>query len=118
MKIQATEIREIAHLLISDDYKQRFVGEYWELRLRIEKLEDMLRKEKLGVLGFKPDCPIGILRDQATLMHSYLEILEQRAIYEKIDLTLNYTPPQQEPEVVEAEQVAEAPKKRSSVKKS
>lgn len=111
MKIQATEIREIAHLLISDDYKQRFVGEYWELRLRIEKLEDMLRKEELGVLGFKPDCPIGILRDQAHLMHSYLEILEQRAIYEKIDLTLNYTPPVQEPEAdqepkaVEAEQV-------------
>ena len=117
MKIQATEIREIAHLLISDDYKQRFVGEYWELRIRLEKLEDMLRKEELGVLGFKPDCPIGILRDQAHLMHSYLEILEQRAIYEKIDLTLNYTPPQQEPEVVEAEQVAEAPKKRSSAKK-
>ena len=51
MKIQATEIREIAHLLISDDYKQRFVGEYWELRVRLEKLEDMLRKEELGVLG-------------------------------------------------------------------
>ena len=118
MKIQATEIREIAHLLVSDDYKQRFVGEYWELKIRIEKLENMLRKEELGVLGFKLDCPVGILRDQVHLMHSYLEILEQRAIYEKIDLTLNYTPPQQEPEVVEAEPVAEAPKKRSSVKKS
>lgn len=117
MKIQATEIREIAHLLVSDDYKQRFVGEYWELKVRLDKLEDMLRKEELGLLGFKPDCPVGILRDQAHLMHSYLEILEQRAIYEKIDLTLNYTPPQQEPEVVEVEPVKEVPRKKP-VKKS
>lgn len=113
MKIQATEIREIAHLLISDDYKQRFVGEYWELRTRLEKLNDMIRKYDLCVLGFKLDCPISTLRNQADIMRRYLDILEDRAIYEKIDLTLNYTPPQQEPEVVEAEQVAETPKKRA-----
>lgn len=112
MKIQATEIREIAHLLMSDDYKQRFVGEYWELKLRLEKLQAMIRKHSLGVLGFKPDCPISTLRDQASIMSSYLDILEERAIYEKIDLTLNYTPPQQEPEVVEAEPVKEVPRKK------
>ena len=117
MKIQATEIREIAHLLTSDDYKQRFVGEYWELKIRIEKLEDMIRKYALCTLGFIPDCPISTLRDQADTMRRYLNILEDRAIYEKIDLTLNYTPPQQEPEVVETEHVPVAPKKRSSAKK-
>lgn len=117
MKIQATEIREIAHLLVSDDYKQRFVGEYWELRIRLEKLNDMIRKYDLGVLGFKLDCPIQKLREQANIMWDYLNILEDRAIYEKIDLTLNYTPPQKEPEVVEAEQVKEVPRKKP-VKKS
>ena len=94
MKIQATEIREIAHLLISDDYKQRFVGEYWELRIRLEKLNDMIRKHDLGVLGFQPDCPIPKLREQANIMWDYLNVLEDRAIYEKIDLTLNYTEPE------------------------
>ena len=117
MKIQATEIREIAHLLVSDDYKQRFVGEYWELRIRLEKLNDMIRKYDLGVLGFKPDCPIQKLREQADIMWDYLNILEDRAVYEKIDITLNYTPPQQEPEVIEAEKVTELPKKKP-VKKS
>lgn len=118
MKIQATEIREIAHLLMSDDYKQRFVGEYWELRTRLEKLNDMIRKYKLCTLGFIPDCPISTLIDQADTMRRYLDILEDRAIYEKIDLTLNYTPPQQQdPEVVEAEPVKEIPKKKP-VKKS
>ena len=118
MKIQATEIREIAHLLISDDYKQRFVGEYWELKLRIEKLEDHIRKRRIGVLGFVPDSDVHLLHEQLEHMRAYLEILKDRAIYEKIDLTLNYTPPQQqEPEVVEAEPVKEIPKKKP-VKKS
>ncbi len=117
MKIQATEIREIAHLLVSDDYKQRFVGEYWELKIRLEKLNEHLMKRKLGLLGFIPDSNETDLYAQAHAMETYLRILEERAIKEKIDLTLNYTPPQQEPEVVEAEPVKEVPRKKP-VKKS
>ena len=76
----------IHDLIISSDYKARFVGEYVELKIRYNKLHKMLIKYEAGTLGFEPTCDISILEDQAYHMDNYLEQLEIRSEIEKITL--------------------------------
>ena len=76
----------IHDLIISSDYKARFVGEYVELKIRYNKLHKMLIKHEAGTLGFEPTCDISILEDQAYYMGNYLKQLEIRAEIEKITL--------------------------------
>ena len=76
----------IHDLIISSDYKARFVGEYVELKIRYNKLHKMLIKHEAGTLGFEPTCNISILEDQAYHMGNYLKQLEIRAEIEKITL--------------------------------
>lgn len=76
----------IHDLIISSDYKARFVGEYVELKIRYNKLHKMLIKYEAGTLGFEPTCDISILEDQAYHMGNYLKQLEIRAEIEKITL--------------------------------
>ena len=76
----------IHDLIISSDYKARFVGEYVELKIRYNKLHKMLIKYKAGTLGLEPTCDISILEDQAYHMGNYLKQLEIRAEIEKITL--------------------------------
>ena len=76
----------IHDLIISSDYKARFVGEYVELKIRYNKLHKMLIKYEAGTLGFEPTCDISILEDQVYYMDNYLEQLEIRAEIEKIIL--------------------------------
>ena len=76
----------IHDLIISSDYKARFVGEYVELKIRYNKLHKMLIKHEAGTLGFEPTCDISILEDQAYHMDNYLKQLEIRAEIEKITL--------------------------------
>lgn len=76
----------IHDLIISSDYKARFVGEYVELKIRYNKLHKMLIKHEAGTLGFEPTCDISILEDQAYHMGNYLKQLEIRAEIEKVTL--------------------------------
>ena len=76
----------IHDLIISSDYRARFVGEYVELKIRYNKLHKMLIKHEAGTLGFEPTCDISILEDQAYHMGNYLKQLEIRAEIEKITL--------------------------------
>ena len=76
----------IHDLIISSDYKARFVGEYVELKIRYNKLHKMLIKYEAGTLGFEPTCDISVLEDQAYHMGNYLKQLEIRAEIEKITL--------------------------------
>ena len=76
----------IHDLIISSDYKARFVGEYVELKIRYNKLHKMLIKYEAGTLRFEPTCDISVLEDQAYHMGNYLKQLEIRAEIEKITL--------------------------------
>lgn len=69
-----------------EDYKQRMVNEYWELKGKYNNLHGMLVRYDAGKLDFMPTCPIGLLREQAGIMGKYLYILEERAIIEDIDI--------------------------------
>ena len=70
------------------DWQQRFVIEYEELADRAEKLHAILTKYDAGVLDFTPQTPIGLRRAQLSIMWSYMTILEERAEFEGIDLSI------------------------------
>lgn len=71
------------------DYQVRMMNEYQELKERYNKLHKMLVQYDAGTLNFKPECPIELLRKQASVMGDYLYILEVRAEIEKVDLYYN-----------------------------
>lgn len=73
-------------MMKSDDYKERFKAEYWQTKIRYDKLHRMIVKYMAGTLDFELSCSIDILKDQAFHMGNYLRILEIRAEMEKIDL--------------------------------
>ena len=74
-------------LMNSEDYKERFKGEYAQTLIRVRKLNNMLNKYDEGALDFEPDCPIWLLRNQSAYMQAYLRTMEERAEYENIDLS-------------------------------
>ena len=51
------ELEEIITLMQSEDYKDRFVAEYYQLKDRIAKLGNILEKYKNGTLHFTPSNP-------------------------------------------------------------
>lgn len=73
-------------MMFSEDYKERFRAEYWQTKIRYERLHRMIVKYEAGVLNFTPDCPITVLQRQALEMGQYLRMLEIRAEIENIRL--------------------------------
>ena len=73
-------------MMKSDDYKERFKAEYYQTKLRYNKLHKMIIKYEAGTLHFTPKCSIELLKEQANYMGNYLRILEVRAEIENIDL--------------------------------
>lgn len=95
------ELNETVKLMRSADYKERFIAEYWQLKIRYEKLKDFNNRIEASqqVSGHycsalerlpnepKHECPADMLRQQQRIMGEYLHILEVRAVIEGIDLT-------------------------------
>lgn len=70
----------------SVDYKIRFRAEYLQVKIRKERLDEMLQKHETGTLGFEPTCPRELLRAQSDAMGAYIAVLQERAKIESIDL--------------------------------
>ena len=73
-------------LMESEDYKERFKAEYYQLTIRIEGLKQMLDQYKNGTLKFTPVCSYALLSEQLKTMEAYAACLEVRATTERIDL--------------------------------
>ncbi len=73
-------------LMSSEDYKDRFRAEYYQLVIRFDKLRAMLEKWDKGELGFTPTCPRGVYNLQIRAMADYIAVLEARAAIEHIKL--------------------------------
>lgn len=73
-------------LMQSDDYKDRFKAEYWQTKIRYDKLHRMTVKYEAGTLDFTPTCSLELLKTQKAAMGQYLYALEVRAEMEGIDL--------------------------------
>ena len=80
------ELKDTVELMNSSDYKDRFVAEYWQTKIRYTKLHDMIVKYEAVTLDFDPVCPIDLLKTQTHSMGMYLYALEVRAQMENIDL--------------------------------
>lgn len=84
------ELKETVELMNSEDYKERFVAEYHQVKIRYEKLKNFCNKIEvetmLGKEVTKHDCPLELLREQQKYMGLYLSVLEKRALIESIVL--------------------------------
>ncbi|WP_291625963.1 hypothetical protein [Clostridium sp.] len=80
------ELERLIELMKSEDYKDRFRAEYYQLEDRIDKLANMLEKYKAGTLNFTPSCSYDLLNGQLKSMLLYLEYLTERAEIEGIEL--------------------------------
>lgn len=79
-------LEETVDLMLSDDYKERFEAEYFQTKIRHDKLHRMIVKMEAGTLEFEPKCDITTLKHQALNMGEYLHMLEIRAEIEGINL--------------------------------
>lgn len=80
------ELKDTIELMNSDDYKDRYKAEYYQAKIRYDKLHKMLVKYEARTLDFELSCPPEILEKQACYMGNYLRTLEVRAEIEKIEL--------------------------------
>ena len=96
-------IEDTCGLMASGDYKDRFKAEYWQTKIRYERLKAFNNKIEAANITMqcpvnvcspveskfempKHDCPDHLLREQQRVMGEYLHILEVRAVIEHIDL--------------------------------
>lgn len=84
------ELKETVKFMNSDSYRARFIAEYWQTKIRYEKLKDFTNKIEAAIYNGtdepEHDCPLHLLREQQGAMGKYLHMLELRAIIEKINL--------------------------------
>lgn len=80
------ELKDTIEMMNSNDYKERFQGEYYQLVIRINGLSNMLTKYKEGTLNFTPSCSYDLLNGQLKAMCLYRIYLEDRAEIEGIEI--------------------------------
>ena len=87
------ELRETIQKMTISDYKERFIAEYQQTKIRYEKLKAFNNKIEASdvtdgkIAAPKHDCPAFILKAQQRAMGEYLHLLEVRAVIEGIDLS-------------------------------
>ncbi len=79
-------LNDTIELMNSADYKERFKGEYYQVKIRRDNLEKMLVKYEAKKLDFTPVCSIEVLQDQLYYMNEYIRVLKIRAEIEGIEL--------------------------------
>ena len=96
-KAIALGLSDTVAAMCSEDYKERFKAEYYQTKIRYEKLKafntkiEAARHVQYGMGKYKcpmpeHDCPDELLREQQSVMGNYLHILEVRAAIEGIEL--------------------------------
>lgn len=97
ISVKWPQLQETVEPMIAGDYKDRFVAEYWQTKIRYERLKKFNTKIRAaqmqkGYTGVYPDwapkndCPEYLLEEQQRVMGEYLKILETRAEIEEIEL--------------------------------
>lgn len=80
------KLEDTIKLMNSEDYKDRFKAEYYQTKIRYDKLHKLIIKMEAGTCDFTPSCSLEIHKEQAKYMGMYLHILEVRAEIENIEL--------------------------------
>lgn len=80
------ELKDTVEGMLSDNYKERFKAEYYQLKIRIDRLSKIITSAIEGTLEFDLSCDLKILKDQCWYMKSYADMLKHRAKIEGIEL--------------------------------
>ena len=80
------ELQDTVELMNSSDYKDRFKAEYWQAKIRYDKLDDMTVKYEARTLTFIPRCSLELLKEQKKHLGNYIRTLKIRAEIEGIEL--------------------------------
>ena len=80
------KLSETIELMTSENYDDRLKAEYYQLKIRMNGLLNMLNKYKLDELSFTPKCSYDLLHGQYRAMDLYLQYLVDRAEIEGIEL--------------------------------
>ena len=81
------ELLETVGLMQSADFKERFKAEYYQTKIRYNKLHKTVVQYEAGTLPFTPKCSLELLKAQKSAMGQYLYTLEVRAAIEGIELS-------------------------------
>ena len=81
-----SELKDTIEMMQSADYKERFKAEYYQTKIRYEKLHRMCVKYEAGTLDFEANCSLELLTKQKAAMGQYLHCLEVRAQIEGVAL--------------------------------
>lgn len=80
------ELKDTIEMMQSDDFKERFKAEYYQTKIRYDKLDAMTVKYEAGTLPFTPNCSLELLKEQKAFMGNYIRCLKIRAEIEEIEL--------------------------------
>ena len=80
------QLKDTVEMMNSEDFKERFKAEYYQLLIRLDSLTSMLIKWENNMLDFDPKYSKETLENQIIFMQGYLDILRLRAKIEEIEL--------------------------------
>ena len=80
------QLKDTIEMMNSEDFKERFMAEYYQLLIRLDSLTAMIIKWKNNMLDFEPKCSKETLENQVIFMKGYLDILLLRSKIEEIEL--------------------------------
>lgn len=83
------ELEDTVEYMLSGDYQERFIAEYWQLKIRRDNLNSYIQKIELANdynYGDEPihDCPLALLKNQLYYMNALMDIMDKRRIVEEI----------------------------------
>lgn len=77
---------DTVEMMNSENYKERFRAEYYQIKIRVCGLQNMLAVWDNDKLPFNPMCPRSTYNLQLRAMTDYKALLEMRAVMENIDI--------------------------------
>lgn len=80
------ELKDTVELMTSTDWKDRFIAEYLQTKIRYEKLHKLIVRREVEMHDFNTPIPLGSWIDQAAYMGEYLHELEKQAVLHGIEL--------------------------------
>lgn len=86
--MEVTELKDTVELMVVGDWKDRFVAEYLQVKIRYEKLHKMIIKREVGKCDFNTPIPLDSWKKQAYHMGLYLHELEKQAVIHGIELPI------------------------------
>ena len=80
------ELKDTIELMSSTDWKDRFIAEYLQTKIRYEKLHKLIVRREVGKIEFNTPIPLESWNEQAYYMGMYLHELEKQAVLHGVEL--------------------------------